>query len=284
MNGRCWLVKLKPDLATFDGEVVDVTPTHYFEAPLMVKRHGLYFLMYSDGKTIEDTYQVHYAVAKSPFGPFVEGPASPVLATDKTLNVVSPGHHTIFRREGRDYILYHRHSIPFDPKFVGRQICVDPIVFTADGRIGKITPTHEGPDLVQGRDESDARLLAGATVTASSEAGPLNAAACAIDDNYATRWAAARDAKGAWLQLDLGLPRTVRRHLIRPEYAWKPVRFTLEASADGRTWQLVEDLATRPVSGSPILIETPCEARYFRLVFPDDVKGSDISLFEWSVR
>jgi arabinoxylan arabinofuranohydrolase len=283
VNGKCWLVKLKRDMATFDGEVTDVTPSNYFEGPIVSKRHGLYFLMYSAGKTIEEDYRVHYAVSKSPLGPFVEGQGSPVLVTDKSLNVISPGHHTIFQRDGQDYILYHRHSIPFNPKFVGRQVCADPITFTADGRIEKITPTHQGPPLVQGRAESQSKLTASAKLTASSEANEFTKAACALDDNYATRWAPAGDAKGAWLQLDLGDKRQIRRQLIRPEYAWKPYRFTLESSADGKTWQRVEDFTRQPVTGSPIVIEKPIAARYLRIVFPEDVKGSDISLIEWTI-
>jgi arabinoxylan arabinofuranohydrolase len=283
VNGKCWLVKLKPDMTTFDGEVTDVTPSNYFEGPLMAKRHGLYFLMYSAGKTIEEDYRVHYAVSKSPFGPFVEGQGSPVLVTDKSVNVISPGHHTIFQRDGLDYILYHRHSIPFNPKFVGRQVCADPITFTADGRIEKITPTHQGPPLVQGRVESQSKLTGNAEITASSEADGFTKATCALDDNFATRWAPAGDAKGAWLQLDLGSTQKIRRQLIRPEYAWKPYRFTIESSSDGKTWQKVEDFTRQPVTGSPIVVEKPIAARYLRIVFPEDVKGSDIGVFEWAV-
>ncbi len=65
VNGRCFAVKLRSDVATFDGDVKDVTPANYFEAPFMVKRHGRYFLMYSSGVTMKDTYQVHYAVGDS---------------------------------------------------------------------------------------------------------------------------------------------------------------------------------------------------------------------------
>ena len=113
-NGKCWAVKLNRDMSAFDGEPRDVTPTNYFEGPIMVKRHGHYFLMYSQGVTIKDTYQVHYAVGDNPLGPFKEGPGSPILVTDRENNVISPGHHTVFQFEGRDYILYHRHSIPFN--------------------------------------------------------------------------------------------------------------------------------------------------------------------------
>jgi len=51
-NGKCWAVKLNHEMSTFVGEVHDITPTNYFEGPIMVKRHGLYFLMYSQGNRI----------------------------------------------------------------------------------------------------------------------------------------------------------------------------------------------------------------------------------------
>lgn len=282
-NGKCWMVKLKPDLTTFDGEVTDVTPANYFEGPLMVKRHGLYFLMYSAGKTVEDNYRVHYAVSTSPFGPFKEGPGSPVLVTDKNSNVISPGHHTIVQREGKDYILYHRHSIPFDRKFIGRQVCADPIVFTADGRIEKIEPSHQGPEMVQGRQESKATLAAHASFTSSSDAGEFTKAACAFDDNYATRWAPDRDAKGAWLQIDLGEVRNINHQTLRPEYAWKPIRFKVEYSNDAEQWTVHADYTKAPVMGSPVVVEKVINARYLRLVFPEEMKGSDIGIIEWSI-
>lgn len=282
-NGKCWLVKLKPDMTTFDGEVTDVTPSNYFEGPIVVKRHGLYFLMYSAGKTIEEDYRVHYAVSKSPLGPFEEGPGSPVLVTDKSANVVSPGHHTIVQRDGQDYILYHRHSIPFDRKFIGRQVCMDPITFTADGRIGKIVPTHQGPALLQGREESQSKLPAGAVITSSSDANEFTKAACALDDNYTTRWAPSADAKGAWLQLDLGSIQQIKRQIIRPEYAWKPYRFAIETSTDGKSWNQLEDHTREAISGSPMISNKAVGARFLRLVFPEAMKGPDIGIIEWAV-
>ncbi len=280
-NGKCWAVRLKPDMVTFDGEVHDVTPPHYFEGPLMVKRGGRYFLMNSTGITIKDNYQVHYAVGASPLGPFTEPTNHAILVTDKARNVISPGHHTVFSKDGRDYILYHRHSIPFDPKFVARQLCVDEVNFTADGRIEVVTPTHTGPPLV--RDRLAGRDVLPATATASSTAAPHFAAACALDDNYATRWSPARDAKGAWLQLDLGSARTFSRQELRFEYAWKPHRFALEISDDGAQWRKLADRTEQPVTGSPVVIEQPATARYLRLVFPADIPGSAVSVFEWQV-
>lgn len=275
INGKCWAVKLKSDLTTFDSEVHDISPENYFEAPLMVKEEGRYYLMYSSGKTTEDTYQVHYAVGKTPLGPFTEAPNSPILISDAENQILGPGHHTVFRRKGETYILYHRHSIPFDPKFMGRQICADRLIFN-DGLIENVVPTHSGPEFAQ-------RNLAAlpAVAYASNHASPAFSAANILDNNYATRWAASPDSVGAWIQLDLGFVRTISRQEIRPEYPWKPCRFSVEAWVDGYAWSLVANCTG--TMGSPIVIAKETTARYLRLVFPPEVKGSEISLFEWAV-
>jgi GH43 family beta-xylosidase len=280
-NGRCWAVKLQPDMVTFDGQVHDVTPANYFEGPIMVKRDGRYFLMYSNGITVKDTYRVHYAVGDNPLGPFVEPANSPILVTDHANNVISPGHHTVFRQDGKDYILYHRHSIPFDPKFVGRQVCVDELKVTPDGLIEQVVPTHAGPALIRGRTAGRARLPA--TATASSEAGLAYVARDVLDDNYATRWSLAPEAKGGWLQLDFGASQSFSRQEIRFEYAWKPYRFLTQVSDDGQQWRMLADHSREAVTGSPIAMNQRATARYLRLLFSDDVSGQDVSIFEWEV-
>ena len=282
-NGRCWAVKLKPDMKTFDGDVHDVTPARYFEGPFMVKRHGRYFLMNSTGKTVEETYAVQYAVGDTPFGPFTDGPNTPILTSDKADNILSPGHHSVFTHDGRDYILYHRHSIPFDRKFIGRQVCVDEVKFTAAGLIEKVVPTHTGPAFLRDRNAGRKNLAATAVATASSQRDANTGPARVLDDNYATRWAAAQDAHGAWLQLDLGKEQAIATQELRLEYAWKPYAFTVEASLDGSRWTPLADYTATPVSGSPVVIRKPARARYLRLVFPDAPKGPAPSLFEWLV-
>jgi hypothetical protein len=279
VNGRCFAVKLKSDMVTFDGEPRDVTPKNYFEGPFMVKNHGRYYLMYSQGVTVRDTYAVHYAVGETPFGPFEEAANSPILTTDKARNIVSPGHHAVFRYHGRAYLLYHRHSVPYVPGQAYRQICVDPLTFTADGLIAKIIPTHTGPALAR-------RVVTGAipaVATASSQRGSLYGPARVLDDNNATRWAASPAAQGGWLQLDLGKIRDVARSELCFEYAWKTYRFALEASADGAAWTLLADHRESGISGSPIEIAAPVACRYLRLVFPADIPGADLSLFGWQV-
>ena len=142
VNGHCFVVKLNDDMITFDGEIKDVTPANYFEAPLMIKRDGTYYLMYSDGKVIEDTYKVRYATGNNPYGPFTEASNSPILSTETDSITYSPGHHTVFNKNGQDYILYHRHSANSpNSEDLLRELCVDSLNFTADGLIETVKPS-----------------------------------------------------------------------------------------------------------------------------------------------
>ncbi|MDQ8188020.1 family 43 glycosylhydrolase [Pelagicoccus sp. SDUM812002] len=279
VNGRCYAAKLAPDMASFDGEVKDLTPTHYFEAPVMLKKDERYYLMYSDGKTTIDTYQVHYAIGASPLGPFAEASNSPILVTDHSKNVSSPGHHTVFEEGGQHYILYHRHNVPFEP--VHRQICVDELNFTGDGLIDSVSPTHEGPALVAGRLEN--RSPFSSTVSASSSLNNHTAPEHATDNNYATRWEAAIGDTQPTIQQSFDSVVTVTRQEILPEFGWKDQFFILEHSRDGGTWSTLVDFSSSPANGSPIVIEEAVDCRYLRIRYTLTGKENEPALLEWLV-
>lgn len=142
VNGGCFVVKLKEDMITFDGEIQNVTPPNYFEGPLMVKNNSKYYLMYSDGKVIDTTYKVRYSIGDTPFGPWMEGKNSPILHTGIDNETVSPGHHTVFKEGDQHYILYHRHSTSSELSEDGllRELCIDSLIFTSDGEIQEVKP------------------------------------------------------------------------------------------------------------------------------------------------
>lgn len=139
VNGKCMAVKLKKDMHSFDGTPQEVTPPNYFEAPHMIKRNNKYLLMFSQGKAIDSTYCVGYAVGTTPFGPFVEGNNSPILSTIPGSKTIGPGHHTVFTVNKQDYILYHR-IVPQKEKYVLRELCLDSLNFDAAGNIKKVGP------------------------------------------------------------------------------------------------------------------------------------------------
>ncbi|RZF63114.1 glycosyl hydrolase [Sphingomonas populi] len=274
VNGHCFAVRLAPDMVHFDGPPRDVTPAHYFEAPFMVKSGGHYLLTYSDGNTTKDTYKVRYAIGDTPLGPFREAANSPVLETSVARDVVSPGHHAVFRSGKQAYILYHRAALPW-PRGgdeVLRQVAVDPLSIGADGTIGKVDPSH-GTAVAGFAPARDRGLPWRASGSNDSDAlyGPARAA----DDNYATLWKPA--AGPAQLVADLGRVRPVTGSRLRPEYATRDYRFGVESSSDGRTWRQIVPVGAH--RGSPITVSHRTDARYLRLTFPD----GRAALWEWSI-
>jgi beta-xylosidase len=139
VNGKCFVVKLKNDMISFDGDPQDITPPNYFEAPFMLKHNGTYYLMYSEGKAIDPTYKIRYSISKNPFGPWIEGINSPILSTTADSITYGPGHHTIFSENGQNYILYHRIK-PQKESYVLRQLCIDSLNFDTKGNIKIIKP------------------------------------------------------------------------------------------------------------------------------------------------
>ncbi|HZL08638.1 MAG TPA: family 43 glycosylhydrolase [Prolixibacteraceae bacterium] len=139
VNGHCFVVKLAGDMVTFVSEPEDITPPNYFEAPFMYKRNGMYYLMYSNGKAIDATYNIRYSTSKTPFGPWEEGVNSPILKTSADSITYGPGHHAVFTENGQSYILYHR-IFPQKQDYVLRQLCLDSLNFDEEWNIKKIDP------------------------------------------------------------------------------------------------------------------------------------------------
>ena len=267
VNGHCFVVRLKPDMVTFDGTPRDVTPANYFEGPFMMKAHGRYLLTYSDGNTTRDTYKVRYAVGSTPFGPFKEAADSPILQTDAARDIVSPGHHAIFRSGRNSYILYHRQALPWPQHgdAVLRQVAVDRLTIRRDGTLAPVRPTHGS---------------AVAGFAAARDRGlrwqPVGDGEHAADDNYATLWRAPANAVGT-LTADLGSVRQVKGSRLRPEFATRSYRYAIEASRDGKRWTRLA--APRERSGSPIMLRHAVTARYLRLTVATPGAG----LWEWSI-
>lgn len=137
VNGKCFVVKLKPDMYSFDGTYKDITPPNYFEGPFMFKHDSKYYLMYSNGKAIDSTYNTRYSVGDSPVGPWTEGANSPILQSTPDGKVVGPGHHTVFVYKGQPYILYHK-IFPQKKDYVLRQLFLGALVFDKNGSIQEV--------------------------------------------------------------------------------------------------------------------------------------------------
>lgn len=142
-SGGARVVKLNPDMISFAGQPLNITPPGYNEGSVMFKRGGSYYFMWSEHDTRSLTYQVAYGRSSSPFGPFNR--LEVVLREDVELDILATGHHSVLAIPGRDeyYIAYHRFAIPGGDGY-HREVCIERMSFNSDGTIAPVQPTLEG--------------------------------------------------------------------------------------------------------------------------------------------
>lgn len=134
-QGHCWVVKLNDDMISFDPEGVRrITPPGYNEGAFVIKRNGIYYLMWSEFDTRDPRYSVAYGMSDSPMGPFRKAAENPVLKAKGM--VQGAGHHSVVQVPGEDkwFIAYHRFAIP-DGSGYKRETCISPMRFNPDGTI-----------------------------------------------------------------------------------------------------------------------------------------------------
>ena len=138
------MAKMNPDMRTIDpGTVIDSVITekaHYFhEGAHMVKRNGLYYLLYAHLGRADMPTCIGYCTGPSPTGPFRYGGV--IVDNDHC----DPGnwnnHGSIMEYHGQWYVFYHRSS--HGSKMM-RRMCVEPIRFNDDGSINEVEMTSQG--------------------------------------------------------------------------------------------------------------------------------------------
>ncbi|MGE4569139.1 MAG: glycoside hydrolase family 43 protein [Bacteroidales bacterium] len=142
---HCNIVKLNEEFTGFlphaDGTLFkEITPEGYVEGPFMFIRNGKYYFMWSEGGWTGPNYQVAYAIADSPFGPFKR--IGVVLKQDPEI-ATGAGHHSMLNIPGTDdwYIIYHRRPLG-ETNGNHRVTCIDRIYFDENGMIKAVKMTH----------------------------------------------------------------------------------------------------------------------------------------------
>ena len=120
----------------------EITPKNYVEGPLMFKRKGKYYLMWSEGGWTGPDYSVAYAMGDSPFGPFKR--IAKILQQDPSI-ATGAGHHSVINIPGTDkwYIVYHRRPLA-ETDGNSRVVCIDTMYFDNDGFIKPVVITNKG--------------------------------------------------------------------------------------------------------------------------------------------
>ncbi len=144
-NGHLYVRKLAPDMVSFDGNLVDLTPKfqggRFNEGVFVIKRKGVYYFMWSENDARSPDYRVAYGTADSPLGPIHVADHRIILS--KSGSVVGTGHHSVINVPGTDrwYIVYHRHAIPGGNGYI-RETCLAPLHFRPDGTIEPVDVNH----------------------------------------------------------------------------------------------------------------------------------------------
>ncbi len=136
--------ELTDDLLGLKREIPVQTPPNFTEGVFVHYRNGLYYLSYSHGGWRDRSYSVHYAVSKTPLGPWdYKGPI--LVSGDRCKG---PGHHSFVYVPPKDrwYIFYHRwENVEGDGPYSGsRKIAADLVEYEPDGTIKPITMTPTG--------------------------------------------------------------------------------------------------------------------------------------------
>jgi len=81
------------------------------EGPTVIKKEGLYYLIYSANDFRNPDYAVGYATSKSPLGPWEKSTSNPIISR-KALNVNGTGHGDLFLDKNNQfqYILHAHYS------------------------------------------------------------------------------------------------------------------------------------------------------------------------------
>ena len=284
----CGWAKLAPDGKSFTdkGLVPNTQLKDFFEGPFVFKRNGIYYFTYSSGSCHDDTYRVQYATSTvSPIGPYTYKGC--ILKTNSDGTIHGPGHHS-FLIDGDDYyIVYHRHNNPHSVHGFNRQLCIDKVVFEANGDIRIINPSHSGvlPSSLMNKAKNNSiqNLAYQARVTASSELGSDFIAKYAVDDNNGTLWRPANNQGEAWLKIDLGKETQFNQVWLQFEYPTFFYQYKVETSLDGKNWNLYADKTKNTDAGSPLIEKGDVKARYIMVTITDTQKNGHFGAL-WGVK
>jgi hypothetical protein len=140
------MISLKPGTT----KVFNVDKT-FREGTHVFYRKGIYYFLWSEDDTRSENYRVRYATADSPMGQLTIPANNLILAKDTAAGIFATGHNSTIQIPGKDewYIVYHRFNYPKGITMgsaagYNREVCIDSLKFSSDGRIELVKPTHIG--------------------------------------------------------------------------------------------------------------------------------------------
>jgi hypothetical protein len=138
------IARLKPNMTEIDTTSINpcvVTEKEHFfhEGVNMIKRNGLYYLVYTDISRKGRATCIEYSTSKYPMGPYKY--RGVIIDNDgcdlKTWN----DHGSLVEFKNKWYVFYHRAT---NGSVSLRKACIEPISFNEDGSITEVEMTSQG--------------------------------------------------------------------------------------------------------------------------------------------
>lgn len=127
------------DTSTIITDLVTENEHHFHEGSFMVKRNGIYYLIYADMSRGNRPTCIGYSTSRSPLGPFKYGGV--IVDNDHCDPATWNNHGSIVEYNDQWYVFYHRST---HNSRMMRKACVEPIYFNDDGSIDEVEMTSQG--------------------------------------------------------------------------------------------------------------------------------------------
>ncbi len=240
----------------------------FVEGSYLIKRNGIYYLLYSTGALHDGSYSVHYAMAKHPLGPFMTPADNIVLEMNEEKTTKGPGHNSVLKFNDQYYIVYHQHNQPHEEAGgVFRQTCADRMKFNADGTIKKVIPTQTGVGPLNPLKDQGVDVARGKYARATGVKNGYYCAEYALDHNFASKWRAADNTYPQTLTVDLGGTYDIGRIETSFEYPTLSYTYAIETSLEGKKWDIYADKTMEfPMAVSPHIDTGRAQAAFVRIV------------------
>lgn len=158
-RSEIWVVEIAPDFTSIisapkmlifpqqEWEYDSQNKRFWNEGSVMLKRNGIYYLMYSANCFCNSNYSVGYATSASPTGPFIKYEFNPILSNAKISQEVSgPGHHCVIKSpDNKELFCVYHSRVNVGKKNSEndgiREINIDRMGFNPDGTLYINGPT-----------------------------------------------------------------------------------------------------------------------------------------------
>jgi hypothetical protein len=297
---RRMAARMDKNLLGLTGDTVTMKTARggYSEGPLMFKRRGIYYYVYTL-RGNQNYVNAYMMSRKSPLDGFGKPKGNDIfLFSSVATNVWGPGHGNVFYDEASDdYIFVY---LEYGDGGTTRRVYANRLEFNEDGTIKTLVPDVHGVGYLAENTESRANLSLKAKFTASSVAEPRTSkvdietrpnapladrasvmavertnnyvAANAGDGRNADCWMAAANDDAAWITADLGEVTKVSECKIAFVHPTEGHAWHMESSLDGVNWTICAEQTTLKAC-SPHVAVVGDKVRYLRLTIDSGAKG-----------